>query len=82
MSKAASTSALEALHNKLAETLSEMIDEVDGETKGAAAILNVARQFLKDNHVEARAAEGSPLGRLAEKLDEHPFDPNESLSPH
>ena len=31
-----------------------------------AAILNVARQFLKDNKIEAVAAEGSPLADLAD----------------
>jgi hypothetical protein len=31
-----------------------------------AAILNVARQFLKDNKIEAIAAQGSPLHSLAD----------------
>ena len=31
-----------------------------------AAILNVARQFLKDNKIEAVAAQGSPLADLAD----------------
>jgi hypothetical protein len=31
-----------------------------------AAILNVARQFLKDNKIEAIAAAGSPLGDLSD----------------
>ena len=31
-----------------------------------AAILNVARQFLKDNRIEAQAVQGSPLAGLAD----------------
>ena len=71
----ASTGALESLHNSLAEKLSELLEVVDGETKGAAAILNVARQFLKDNGIDSPGGEGSPLAALAKETTKYPFDP-------
>jgi hypothetical protein len=64
--------ALGSLHGKLAEVLKDALsqDYVDPDTgvklPPPAAILNVARQFLKDNKIEAIAAEGSPLGDLAD----------------
>lgn len=64
--------ALGSLHGKLAEVLKEALsqDYVDPDTgvklPPPAAILNVARQFLKDNKIEAIAAEGSPLADLAD----------------
>lgn len=64
--------ALGGLHGKLAEVLKEALsqDYIDPETgqklPPPAAILNVARQFLKDNKIEAVAAEGSPLHNLAD----------------
>ncbi|KWS03760.1 hypothetical protein AZ78_1309 [Lysobacter capsici AZ78] len=82
MSKAASKGALEALHNKLATTLAEALDGLDASEKGTAAILNVARQFLKDNNVEAAPREGQPLGALAEKVAQFPFDPAEDTRAH
>ena len=45
------------LHKTLAENLLLRIE--DPEAKSAD--LNVARQFLKDNGIEALAVEGSPL---------------------
>jgi hypothetical protein len=70
MSKA-SEKALGDLHFKLAEVLKECLEEkYDPDTGDKlppnAAILNVARQFLKDNKIEAIAAEGSPLHSLAD----------------
>jgi hypothetical protein len=61
---------LENLHGTLAETLAEKLKsgEVD------AATLGVARQFLKDNGIDAVPTEGSGLGKLAESL---PFQPTE-----
>lgn len=63
--------ALGSLHGKLAEVLKETLsqDFTDPETglsMPPAAILNVARQFLKDNKIEAVAASGSPLADLAD----------------
>lgn len=63
--------ALGSLHGKLAEVLTEALsqDFTDPETglsMPPAAILNVARQFLKDNKIEAIAVQGSPLGDLSD----------------
>lgn len=64
--------ALGGLHGKLAEVLKDALsqDYIDPDTgvklPPPAAILNVARQFLKDNKIEAVAAEGSPLADLAD----------------
>ena len=64
--------ALGSLHGKLAEVLKDALSQTytDPETGAAmpppAAILNVARQFLKDNKIEAIAAQGSPLGDLSD----------------
>lgn len=64
--------ALGSLHGQLAEVLKEAItkdyfDPQSGEKlPPPAAILNVARQFLKDNKIESIAAQGSPLHDLAD----------------
>ena len=63
--------ALGSLHGKLAEVLRDALsqDFTDPETgisMPPAAILNVARQFLKDNKIEAIAAQGSPLHDLSD----------------
>jgi hypothetical protein len=57
---------LEELHKTLAEELLTRIKT--GEEK--ASILNVARQFLKDNGIEGLAVDDSPLKHL---VDELPF---------
>lgn len=77
MSKA-STEKLEALHGELAKTLQTAISASDPTDKGFASLLNVARQFLKDNGIEAAAVPGSTIGGLAKKVSEYPFDPAES----
>lgn len=64
---------LQDLHTELARVLKKHIgkkytDEDGNEAPPPAAILNVARQFLKDNNIDAVPAEGSPLAELAEKL--------------
>lgn len=70
MSKA-TEKALSDLHAVLAETLGKAIkaDYFDGEGNklpcAPAAILNVARQFLKDNGIDAVPKGGTPLGNLA-----------------
>jgi len=55
------------LHEVLAKELLERIKS--GEEK--ASILNVARQFLRDNSIEAIPAEGSAIKEL---VDELPFE--------
>lgn len=64
--------ALGGLHGKLAEVLKEALSQeyLDPQTgtpvPPPAAILNVARQFLKDNKIESTGAEGSPLHDLSD----------------
>jgi ABC-type branched-subunit amino acid transport system substrate-binding protein len=63
--------ALGGLHGKLAEVLKDALSQPYADDQGnpvppPAAILNVARQFLKDNKIEAIAATGSPLADLAD----------------
>lgn len=64
--------ALGGLHGKLAEVLKDALsqDYFDTETGSKipppAAILNVARQFLKDNKIEAVSVPGTPLHDLAD----------------
>jgi stage V sporulation protein SpoVS len=53
---------------------------MEADTKGLAAILNVARQFVKDNGIEAVIVPGSPAGKLADKLKEFPFDASSDRS--
>ncbi|BEP42099.1 hypothetical protein [Variovorax sp. V15] len=65
-SKRASEKALAELHAKLAEVLKEGLAFKDEDGKPNPALLNVARQFLKDNKIEAEAPKGSPLGELME----------------
>jgi hypothetical protein len=75
---AARKDALQNLHEVLANTLADAItqgipikDEETGEVHKApapAAILSVARQFLKDNNIEAVAVPGKPLHSIASSL--------------
>ena len=58
---------LKELHGVLAEELLKRVK--DPEAKSAD--LNVARQFLKDNNIDAVPVEDSPLQKLLEEL---PFD--------
>ena len=62
-----SNDKLRELHGILANKLLEKVK--DPECKSAD--LNVARQFLKDNNVDAVPTEDSPLQKL---IDEMPFD--------
>jgi len=55
---------MDQLHSTLANTLLSRINDPDVK----ASDLNVARQFLKDNGIEALAAEGSPLADLVATL--------------
>ena len=66
---------LKDLHGVLAEQLLKRVK--DPEAK--ASDLNVARQFLKDNGIEALPVDNSPLKAL---VDELPFDNEEDLVLH
>ena len=55
---------LEQLHDLLTQELLKRIQE--GEA--TPALLNVARQFLRDNGIESLALPGSPLGDLLSQL--------------
>ena len=60
---------LEQLQVLLADTYKQSIQEMkDGEVEVNAAILNGARQLLKDNDVISLSEQGSPLGNLAQVL--------------
>ena len=58
---------LKELHAVLAEKLLEKVQDPDC----TASFLNWARQFLRDNGIDAVPTEGSTLQRLAEEL---PFE--------
>jgi len=62
-----SNDKLRDLHNILADKLLEKITDPDVKS----ADLNVARQFLRDNGIDAVPTDDNPLGRL---IDEMPFN--------
>ena len=62
-----SNQKLKELHAVLAEKLLEKVKDPDAKSSD----LNVARQFLRDNGIDAVPVEGSPLQKLADEL---PFD--------
>ena len=62
-----SNKKLKELHSVLAEKLLEKVKDPDCKS----ADMNVARQFLRDNGIDAVPVEGSPLDKLAKEL---PFD--------
>ena len=62
-----SNKKLKELHAVLAEKLLQKVKDPDA----TASELNVARQFLRDNGIDAVPTEGSPLQQLADEL---PFD--------
>lgn len=64
---------LEDLFDVVADTLLDALKS--GEA--SASILSVARQFLKDNNIEARPTKGSPLGNLADSLPTFSPDPTD-----
>ncbi len=66
---------LKELHGVLAEQLLKRVK--DPEAK--ASDLNVARQFLKENGIEAIPVDNSPLKAL---VDELPFDTEEDRVLH
>ena len=62
-----SNDKLRELHAILAEKLLEKIKDPDAKS----ADLNVARQFLRDNGIDAVPTDDSPLQKL---IDETPFN--------
>ena len=58
---------LKELHAVLAEKLLQKVKDPDAKSSD----LNVARQFLKDNGIDAVPTDGSPLKKL---VDELPFE--------
>lgn len=65
--KRATEDTLSGLHAELATVLTKAVQFKDPDTgMPVAALLNVARQFLKDNKIESTAPAGSPLGDLAD----------------
>ena len=58
---------LKELHAVLAEKLLQKVKDPDAKSSD----LNVARQFLKDNNIDAVPTQDSPLQKLIEEL---PFD--------
>jgi hypothetical protein len=64
---------LQSLHTELAKVLKKHVsksymDDDGNELPPPAAILNVARQFLKDNNIDGVPTEGTPLAQLAQRL--------------
>ena len=55
---------LSQLHQELAAKLLERVRD----PKVKSSDLNDARQFLKDNNIDAIPVDGSPLSKLAESL--------------
>ena len=66
MAKNSTTEVLSELHAGLAHLFMERLREG---TLGTAE-LNILRQFLKDNQINAQPAEGSEFGELAKVLPE------------
>ena len=64
MAKQTTTEVLSELHAGLAHLFMERLREG---TLGTAE-LNILRQFLKDNQINAQPAEGSEFGELAKAL--------------
>tara|TARA_R100001443_G_scaffold45195_1_gene58194 strand:- start:3630 stop:3848 length:219 start_codon:yes stop_codon:yes gene_type:complete len=63
---------LKELHNVIAMELLERLKSGDA----TSADLNVARQFLKDNGIDASTGQSEPLLNLSKVL---PFDPSEPV---
>ena len=63
---------LSELHQELAKVLLERVKDPDAKS----ADLNVARQFLKDNNIDAVPVKSSPLEELINQL---PFNEEKSV---
>ena len=72
MSDRATEKELAELHNDLAKALSERVKS----KACTAAELNVARQFLKDNGIEATAPKDSALFNVTKDMPEFDGDVN------
>ena len=65
------------LHDKIAGAYSHSIDMMEDMGEYNAALLNGARQFLKDNNVTMDSGVGTPLDELNAKLIKLPFEEEE-----
>ena len=65
------------LHDKIAGAYSHSIDMMEDLGEYNAALLNGARQFLKDNNVLMDSGVGTPLDELNAKLIQLPFEEEE-----
>ena len=63
---------LKELHEELAKVLLDRVKDPDAKSSD----LNVARQFLRDNNVDAVPTEDSHLQKLIEEL---PFDEKQTV---
>ncbi len=87
---AASKTTLHDIHDALAKELLKRVKEgeddvIDGEVvkvSAKPATLNVIRQFLKDNGIEAAITPGSTLGKLAESLPYTDKQDDEEFAPY
>lgn len=61
------------LHDKIAGAYSHSIDMMEDMGEYNAALLNGARQFLKDNNVLMDSGVGTPLEVLNNKIIDVPF---------
>jgi hypothetical protein len=61
------------LHDKIAGAYSHSIDMMEDTGEYNAALLNGARQFLKDNNVLMDSGVGTPLEALNNKIIDVPF---------
>lgn len=61
------------LHDKIAGAYSHSIDMMEDTGEYNAALLNGARQFLKDNNVLMDSGVGTPLDELNNKIIDVPF---------
>ena len=65
------------LHDKIAGAYRNCIDLMEAEGEYNAALLNGARQFLKDNNVVMDSGVGTPLHALDHQLKALPFEEEE-----
>ena len=65
------------LHDKIADAYRNSIDMMDEHGEYNAALLNGARQFLKDNNVTMDSGLGTPLQALNSQIQALPFEEEE-----
>ena len=65
------------LHDKIAGAYSHSIDMMEDTGEYNAALLNGARQFLRDNNVLMYSGVGTPLEALDHQLKALPFEEEE-----